>query len=142
MPHPTLGLAGINMVDWRGVSLSEVCEDVYQTLNESSISGECFFYVRFDDERTDKYGNPTHNFDEFLIARIPIVELRKYKGSKYLDDSYSISDNIYNAAFHADTYETPEKSSTQSTIEWYDPDEITDSLHRVKDNLNPTDSVE
>lgn len=100
MPHPTMGIIGINEVDWRGVQLSDVIEDVYQTILANSIYGECNLYVRFIIEETDKYGNKTENYDEHKILSLPIEEVKKYKGSKYLNKNYKISEKIYDAAFN------------------------------------------
>ena len=45
MPHPEKNENGI---DWKGVFLSDVVEDVYQKLRDSSLYGECSLYVRLE----------------------------------------------------------------------------------------------
>lgn len=87
MPHPTENEKGI---DWNGVFMSDVVEDVYQQLKESSIKGECHLYVRFENVTTDKYGNKNSTFDESLIMNIPVKEVGKYQDSKYFNDYYKI----------------------------------------------------
>lgn len=106
MPHPTENEKGI---DWNGVFMSDVVEDVYQQLKESSIKGECHLYVRFENVTTDKYGNKNSTFDESLIMNIPVKEVGKYQDSKYFNDYYKISEKVANVAFN--------KTSTSNSSE-------------------------
>lgn len=124
MPYPTIGIVGINKVDWNGVFLSDVVEDVYQQIKESAIKGECHLYVRFENVTTDKYGSKNSTFDETLLMNIPVKEVGKYQDSKYFNDYYKISEKVANVAFKKDNIilTTPKK--------WEDmtPQEKTDSI--------------
>lgn len=91
MPQPTENKNGL---DWKGVSLSEVVEDIYQTLQNCNLNEQVFLYLRFKTISTDRYGNQQETFDEHFLMDLPILEVKKYKTSKFLDDYYHISDKI------------------------------------------------
>lgn len=99
MPHPTLGIAGRNQIDWRGVDLSDVVNNVFSELQSTKESGEVFIWVRFENPQTDKYGNETMGYNDYPIAIIPISEAQKFKSGKYLDGEYHLIDGIMKAAF-------------------------------------------
>ena len=109
MPHPTLGTAQLGKANWFDINLSDVVEDIYQTILDSSISGECNLFVRFIISETDKYGNENESYDEYPLLSIPVEEARKYENSQYLDNSYGISNHISEAAFPQ--YDTPTDSA-------------------------------
>lgn len=98
MPRPTESNVGINEVDWKGVSLSEVVEDIYQMLRNCNLYGQSSLYVRFETVLTDRYGNQKEKIDECFLMDLPILEVKKYQASKYLNDYYHISDKIYEQA--------------------------------------------
>ena len=127
MPHPTFGIVQLGKADWRGVSLSEVVEDVYQTILDSSITGECNLFVRFIIEDTDKYGNKTETFEEHQLLSLPVDEVRKYQSSMYLDANYQIRDIISAKAFEVDSigyappgWESPRIKIVHGFDEYYD----------------------
>lgn len=99
MPHPTIGIAGINEVSWRGVDLDMVAEDVYNTLKKKHLSDIYSLYVKFEITSTDKYGNEEKNYKKVFLFKVPVEEVRKYKDSKYFGKSYNLSGKLYEAAF-------------------------------------------
>lgn len=99
MPHPSMGIVGPGVIDWRGVELDEVIDDIYSNLINSNLSGNVNVFIRFEYHTTDKYGNETLEYDDHQIATIPMVEARKYQYGVYLDNSYNLKQNIYDAAF-------------------------------------------
>ncbi len=103
MPHPTIGIVGLGMEDWRGVELKKVVEDIYIECSSSKSSGNAVVWVRFENPQTDKYGNVTMAYDDYQLATIPLSEARKYKSSKFLDAEYKLSEGIRNAAFRANS---------------------------------------
>ena len=96
MLHPVMENDSIN---WNGVFLTDVVEDMFQEMRNSSIKGGCHLYVRFENVSTDKYGNQSSRFDEKLIMTIPMSEVVKYTSSKYFNDNYKISEKITETAF-------------------------------------------
>lgn len=103
MPHPTIDAANFNKVNWQGVNLSSVVQDTYKMLQDGSANGECTLYVNFETDQTDQYGNPIKNSDKKLLTSIPLNEARRFQSSKFLDESYMISEKIYRAAFNIPT---------------------------------------
>lgn len=99
LQHPTLGVAGIGIEDWLGVELSDVAEDIYKEIKSSNKSDNIIVWVRFEDPITDKYGNETMNYNDFIIAEIPVYEAKKYKSGEYLNREYKLIDGFRKAAF-------------------------------------------
>lgn len=121
MPHPTENEKGI---DWNGVFMSDVVEDIYQQIKESAIKGECHLYVRFENVTTDKYGNKNSTFDESLLMNIPVKEVGKYQDSKYFNDYYKISEKVANVAFNkTSTSTTPPNEGLSTDTVSQTPDE-------------------
>lgn len=78
MPHPTIGIVGINEVSWRGVDLDELTNDIYTTLKKQHLSDIYSLYVKFETTSTDKYGNVEKNYKEAFLFEVPVEEVRKY----------------------------------------------------------------
>lgn len=129
MPHPTIGVVGINQVDWRGVNISEVVEYVFQKLQECDLNGDCALYVRFETSTTDKYGNETSSYDENFIVSIPISEAKKYKDAKHLDGNYSISRRIEELAF-------PKQESTNSNEQGKNDDDFWKNVSSINNEVS------
>ena len=119
LQHPTLGVAGIGVEDWRGVELSDVAENIYKEIKSSNKSGNITVWVRFENPITDKYGNETMNYNDFLIAEIPVSEAKKYKSGEYLNREYKLIDGFRKAAFgkiyDSNSNQTANKVSNHST---------------------------
>lgn len=99
MPYPTIGIAGINQVSWRGADLEKLSKDVFNTLKRKHLADIYSIYVRFDTTSTDKYGNEEESYHEVFLFEVPIEEVRKYKDYKYFSRSYDINGKLYEAAF-------------------------------------------
>lgn len=99
MPHPTKGIIGVNQIDWRGVELSEIKEDILYEIHKTHLSGDALVWVRFEIPKHDKYGNETMSYDDHFVTTIPISEGKNFKSSEYLDMEYHISNGINKAAF-------------------------------------------
>lgn len=99
MPHPTKGIVSPGLIDWRGVELSDVLEDIYNEFQKTNMSGNVLVWVRFEMPEHDKYGNETMSYDDHLVATIPISEGKKYKSSKYLDMEYNLTNLFVQSAF-------------------------------------------
>lgn len=99
IPHPTMGIVHPGLVDWRGVNLEKVVEDIYKECSTSKSSGSVNVWVFFENPQTDKYGNVTMKYDDYLLATIPLSEARKYKSSRFLDAEYKLTEGVRNVAF-------------------------------------------
>lgn len=94
MPYPTSSLNEYGQIDWHGVELSDVVEDIFKELQSSDFDGDCSLYARFETNTTDKYGYTQSKYDEKFIVSIPISEAKKYKDAEHLDSNYSIRKRI------------------------------------------------
>jgi len=99
MPHPTMGLVELGKVNWNGVELEKVVDDIYNECVQTNKSGNIAVWVRFENQQTDKYGNETMAYEDHAIAIIPLSEARKYQSGKYLDNEYKLKHGLHNAAF-------------------------------------------
>lgn len=99
MPHPTIGIVGINEVSWRGVDLDELTNDIYTTLKKQHLSDIYSLYVKFETTSTDKYGNVEKSYKEAFLFEVPVEEVRKYKDYKYFGNSYDLTGKLREAAF-------------------------------------------
>lgn len=99
MPRPTLGIVGFNEVDWRGVDLSKVMEDIYDEFILTRRSGTVQLWLRFEIPLTDKYGNETMTYEDYRLVEIPVSEAKKFKSGKYLEAEYRIIEKIKDVAF-------------------------------------------
>ncbi len=115
IPYPTIGVIEFGKVNWGKVRLSDVVEDVYQKLRDSSLYGECSLYVRLEKNSTDKYGNSNNSYDEQFLMNIPVDEVRKYNNSNYFNQSYRITEKIENLVSPHTQYQNNASSSVSST---------------------------
>lgn len=99
MPHPSYGVTGFGQEYWNGVDLNQVAEDIYKECIKSKNSENVIVWVRFEDPQTDKYGNETMFYNDYVIATIPLSEARKYKSWKFLDSEYELIFGFREAAF-------------------------------------------
>ena len=99
MPHPTIGIVGINEVSWRGVDLDELTNDIYTTLENQNLPNIYSVYVKFETSSTDKYGNKEKSYKEAFLFEVSVEEVRKYKDSKYFGNSYDLTGKLHEAAF-------------------------------------------
>lgn len=99
MPHPTIGIVGINEVSWRGVDLDELTNDIYTLLKKQHLSDIYSLYVKFEMTSTDKYGNEEKNYRKAFLFEVPVEEVKKYKDSKYFGNSYNLIGKLREAAF-------------------------------------------
>lgn len=99
MPHPTIGVVGINEVSWRGVDLDELTSDIYTTLKKQHLSDIYSLYVKFETTSTDKYGNEEKSYKGVFLFEVPVEEVRKYKDYKYFGNSYDLTGKLREAAF-------------------------------------------
>ena len=104
MPHPTMGIISPGLIDWRGVELSDVVENIYNELMKTDFSGNVSIWVRFEMSEHDKYGNQVISYDDHFLVDIPVSEAKKYKSGNYLDLEYHIKDHIRQSAFPTDVY--------------------------------------
>lgn len=98
MSPPAMSTITPGLIDWHGVDLSDVMNDIHYKLLSTNHSGTVAVKIRFAIPQTDKYGNESLSFQDYLIASIPISEAKKFKSGKYLDSEYGISDGIKRAA--------------------------------------------
>ncbi len=98
LSRPSVGIAGPNKVDWGGVEMSDVSDDIYRSIIRSDVTGNIFIWVRFKRTETDKYGNQTYDYDDFPIVTIPMDEAKKYRHGYYLDQNYHITSKIAETA--------------------------------------------
>lgn len=99
MPHPTIGVIGINQEGWNGVDLADVVNDIFSEIKANSKSDTTIVLLRFETVLTDKYGNESKSSEDFKIAIIPTIEAPKYKANKFFDLNYHLTDNMRKAAF-------------------------------------------
>ena len=99
MPHPTIGIVGVNEISWRGVDLDGLTNDIYTTLKKQHLSDIYSIYVKFETTSTDKYGNEEKSYKEAFLFEVPVEELKKYKDSKYFGNSYDLIGKLREAAF-------------------------------------------
>lgn len=102
MKRPTMGIVELGKIDWNGVELDDVVNDIYNECIHSERNGNAIIWIRFENPQTDKYGNETMSYDDYKIATIPLSEARKYKSAKYLDLEYKLTDNIQKSALGSD----------------------------------------
>lgn len=137
MPHPTMGVVQPGLIDWRGIHLNDIYEELFEKLVKSNNTGEIYIWVRFEQPFTDKYGNGTMTYDDHMIAIVPMDEAVKYRNGKYLAESYCLSENIKKAAFG--DYE--EAIKEYNTFNNKNSKENTE-LHRMQvDYVAPTDTL-
>ena len=104
MPHPTMGVVTPGLIDWKGVELSEVIEDICNEFRKTNLSGSVSVWVRFEKPEHDKYGNETMSYDDHFLTTIPISEGKKFKSGDYLDLEYHLKDLIKLSAFPINEY--------------------------------------
>ncbi len=95
MQRPTVGVVGINQIDWGDVRLSEVMEDVLKAVKEKdSYSSEFHLYARLTCNPKDKYGNSTERQDDYLVETIEFAEAKKYQTAQSFNGNYGITYKI------------------------------------------------
>lgn len=104
MSPPAMSTITPGLIDWHGVDLSDVMNEIHYKLLSTNHSGTVAVKIRFAIPQTDKYGNESLSFQDYLIASIPISEAKKFKSGKYLDSEYCISDGIKRAALEPSPY--------------------------------------
>lgn len=123
MPHPTMGIVTPGQIDWRGVELSEVVEDIYNEFQRTNLSGDVSVWVRFEMPEHDKYGNENVSYDDHFLTTIPISEAKKYQSGNYLDAEYSLKNRIIQSAFPRNSF------SPNGTNIYYTPGDATPTTH-------------
>lgn len=98
MKRPTMGIIELGKIDWNGVELDDVVNDIYNECIHSERNGNAVIWIRFENTQTDKYGNETMTYDDYTLNTIPLSEARKYKSATYLDLEYKLTDNIQKLA--------------------------------------------
>lgn len=116
MPHPTVGVVGVGLIDWRGVELSDIITDVHDELISTNLSGTVSIWVRFELSKTDKYGNEATTYNDHLLAEIPISEAKKFKSGKYLDIEYGLKDKLIRVVTEPESSAKERTASTHETL--------------------------
>lgn len=116
IPHPTVGVVGVGLIDWRGVELSDVITDVHDELISTNLSGTVSIWVRFELSKTDKYGNEATTYDDHLLAEISISEAKKFKSGKYLDIEYGLKDKLIRVVTEPKSSAKERTASTHETL--------------------------
>ena len=94
MPYPRVGVSGINQKGWSDFKLEDIIEETFIMLRKNAKSGIVNVWIKLEDPQKDKYGNQTMKYDNRIIAKVPISEVKKFKDYKYFDKEYHISRNI------------------------------------------------
>lgn len=106
MPHPTSSIVVLGQIDWRGVELSKVVEDIYNELQKTNSSENVSVWVRFEILTHDKYGNEIRTYDDHFLTNILTSEAKKFKAAHFINMEYHLENLIYQSAFPSNVYST------------------------------------
>ena len=144
LSRPSVGISGPNKVEWNGVDMSELRDDMYESIMKSELTGEFHIWVRFKRVETDKYGNNTIEYDDYKIESISMDEAKKYRHGYYLDKNYQITSKLSEIALASVNVVSFNSDGTVSYKEGIRPDNLENStINQVesKQKVQEQDSI-
>lgn len=99
IPQFTVGIAGFNQIDWGGLNIVEVIDELYYSLISVRTNVDCRIFINLYYYDTDKYGNRTINGRIYELFTVSTAEVQRYKNSRYFERNYDIINRITRLPF-------------------------------------------